>query len=111
MEPLLQAPAVIPQIIMSLCAVSIVTYNKLSEIMTPFHGGYKVRPRINVTTGKKTFNWLFDTGAAITCMNADSFRECFVHARPTLLKKSAGCIAANGSKMSSLGIFEIEMTI
>jgi hypothetical protein len=85
MEPLLQAPAVIPQIIMSLCAVSIVTYSKLSEIMMPFHGG--IRPRINVTTGKKTFNWLLDTGAAITCMNADSFRECFGHSRPTLLKK------------------------
>jgi len=53
MEPLLQAPAVIPQIIMSLCAVSIVMYNILSEVMTPFHGGNKVRPRINVTTGKK----------------------------------------------------------
>jgi len=75
MEPLLQAPAIIPQIIMSLCAVSIVTYNKLLEIMMPFHGGNKVRPRINVTMGKKTFHWLFDTGAAITCMNADSFRE------------------------------------
>jgi hypothetical protein len=53
MEPLLQAPAVIPQLIMSLCAVSIVTYIKLSEIMTPFHGGNKIRPRINVTTAKK----------------------------------------------------------
>jgi hypothetical protein len=51
------------------------------------------------------------TLAAITCMNADSFRECFGHSKPTLLRKSAGCIAANGSKMSSLGIFEIEMTI
>jgi hypothetical protein len=73
MEPLLQAPAVIAQLIMSLCAVSIVTYNKLSEIMMPFHRGNKIRPRNNVTMGKKTFNWLFDTGAAITCMNADSF--------------------------------------
>jgi hypothetical protein len=111
MEPLLQAPAVIPQLIMSLCAVSIVTYNKLSEIMTPFHGGNKIRPRINVTTGKTNFNWLFDTGAAITCMNADSFREAFGHQKPRMVKKSAGCIAANGSRMESMGIFEIEMTI
>jgi hypothetical protein len=111
MEPLRQAPAVIPQIIMSLCAVSMITYNKLSEIMMPFHGGNKVRPRINVTTGNKTFNWLFDMGAAITCMNADSFRESFGHNRPRLLKKSAGCIAANGSRMDSMGIYKIEMTI
>ena len=111
MEPLLQAPAAIPQIIMSLCAVSMITYNKLSEVMTPFHGGNKVRPRINVTTGNKTFNWPFDTGAAITCMNADSFRDSFGHNRPRLLKNSAGCIAANGSRMDSMGIYEIEMTI
>jgi hypothetical protein len=64
-----------------------------------------------VTLGKKTFNWLFDTVAAITCMNADSFRESFGHLKPTLLKKSAGCIAANGSRRSSMGIIEIKMTI
>jgi hypothetical protein len=87
MEPLLQAPAVISQLIMSLCAVSTVTYNKISEIMTPFHGGNKIRPRIKVTTGHKTFNWLFDTGAAITCMNADSFWESFGNSKPNLLKK------------------------
>ena len=34
MEPLRQAPQVIPQIILSLCAISIVTFNKLSEVMT-----------------------------------------------------------------------------
>jgi Retroviral aspartyl protease len=90
---------------------AIVTYNKLSEIMTPFHGGNKVRPRINVTMGKKTFNWLFDTGAAIMCMNADSFWESFGHSKPKLLKRSAGCIAANGSRMDSMGIYEIGMTI
>ncbi len=44
-------------------------------------------------------------------MNADSFREAFGHSKPRLLKKGAGCIAANGSRISSLGMFEIEMTI
>jgi hypothetical protein len=111
MEPLRQAPAVIPQLIMSMCAVSIMTYNKLSEITTPFYGGNKIRPRINITTGTNTFNWLFNTDAAITCMNADSLREAIGHSRPKLLKKSARCIAANDSRMTSLGIFEIEMTI
>jgi hypothetical protein len=83
------------QLIMSFCAVSIVTYNKLSEIMTPFHWGNKIRSRINVTTGKTSFNWLFNTGAAIKCMNADSFREAFGHQKPRRVKKSVGCIAAN----------------
>ncbi len=41
MEPLRQAPLVIPQLILSLCAISIMTFNKLSEIMMPFYGGNK----------------------------------------------------------------------
>jgi hypothetical protein len=111
MEPLHQAPAVIPQIIMSLCTISIATCNKICEIMTPFYGGNKTRPRINVTTGAKTFNRLFDTGAAIICMSADSFKDAFKTTRPKLLKQDQKCMAANGSKMNSLGVFEIPMTI
>jgi hypothetical protein len=90
MEPLHQAPLIIPQLILSLCAISIVTFNKLSEIMTPFYGGNKNCPRINVTMGDKTFNWLFDTGAAITCMNANSFRQAFSGKRPKLLHQGTG---------------------
>jgi hypothetical protein len=73
--------------------------------------GEKNRPRINVTTGDKTFNWLFDTGAAITCMNANSFRQAFSGKRPKLLHQGTGCVAANGSKMFSLGVLELPMTI
>jgi hypothetical protein len=64
-----------------------------------------------VTTGDKTFNWLFDTGAAITCMNANSFRQAFSGKRPKLLHQGTGCVAANGSKMFSLGVLELPMTI
>ena len=78
--------------------------------MTPFHGDKK-RPRINVTTGNTTFNWLFDTGAAITCMNANSFRQAFKNSRPKKITNGNGCVAANGSRMNSLGVFEIPMTI
>jgi hypothetical protein len=77
MEPLCQALAVIPLFIMSLCTISIATCNKICEIMTPFYGGNKTRSRVNVTTGAKTFSWLYDTGAAVTCMSADSFRDSF----------------------------------
>ena len=79
--------------------------------MTPFYGGNKNRPRINVTTGDKTFNWLFDTGAAITCMNANSFWQAFLGKRPKLLHQGTGCVGANRSKMNSLGVFELPMTI
>jgi hypothetical protein len=61
--------------------------------------------------GDTTFNWLFNTGAAITCMNANSFRQAFKHLKPRLIKNRNGCVAANGSRINSLGVFEIPMTI
>ena len=65
--------------------------------MTPFNGD-KIRPRLAVRAGDKTFSWLFDTGAAVTCMNKQSF-------------KPQSCVAASGDKMSSYGVFEIDLFI
>jgi hypothetical protein len=71
-DTLQQAPSIIPQLILSLCTISIASCNKLFEIMTPFNGD-KIRPRLAVRAGNKTFSWLFDTSAAVTCMNKESF--------------------------------------
>jgi hypothetical protein len=50
------------------------TCNKLYDIFAP---GEKIQPRINVKTRNQTMSWLFDTGAAITCMNSRSFNAAF----------------------------------
>jgi len=71
----------------------------------------KKQPRINVTMGNTTFNWLFDMGASITCMNANSFWQAFKDTKPRLIKKGNVCASANGLRMNSLGVFEIPMTI
>jgi hypothetical protein len=104
MTPLIQAPSVIPQLILSLCTISITTCNKLFEIMAPFNGD-KIRPRLAVRVGNETFSWLFDTGAAVTCMKKDSFDLAFGHTKPKQISKPQSCIAASGDKMSSLGVF------
>jgi hypothetical protein len=44
-------------------------------------------------------------------MNVNSFRQAFKNSKPKLIKNGNGCVAANGSKMNSLGVFEIPMTI
>ncbi len=44
--------------------------------MTPFNGD-KIRPRLAVRAGNKIFSWLFDNGAAVTCMNKESFDLAF----------------------------------
>jgi len=47
----------------------------------------------------------------MTCKNAYSFQESFKNIRPQLIKEDQSCKAANGSKMNSLGVFEIPMAI
>jgi hypothetical protein len=104
MEPLCQVPAVIPQFIMSLSTISIATCNNICKIMMPFHEGNKTRARINVTTGEKTFSWLYDTGAAVTCMRVDICQT-------KVYQKGTDLYGSKWLKMDSLGMFELLMTI
>jgi hypothetical protein len=74
--------------------------------MTPFNGD-KIRPR----AGDKTFSWLFDTRAAVTCMNKQSFDLAFGHCKPKQISKPQSCVAASGDKTSSYGVFEVDLFI
>ena len=74
--------------------------------MKPFNGD-KIRPRLPVRAGNKTFSWLFDTGATVTCMNKESFDLAFGHSKPEQISKPQSCVAASGDKMSSYGVFEV----
>jgi hypothetical protein len=64
-----------------------------------------------VRGGNKTFSWLFDTGAAVTCMNKVSFDLALGHSKPKQISKSQSCVAASGDKMSSYGVFEVDLFI
>jgi hypothetical protein len=76
MTPLIQAPSVIHQLILSLCIVSIDICNKLFENMTPFYEDHK-KTKILGTVNGKTIYWNIDTGSAVTCMNINSFKMAF----------------------------------
>jgi hypothetical protein len=76
MTPLMNAPSVIPQLILNVCTVSIATCNKIFNQMAPFNGD-RIQPRVTARAGGKTFSWLFDTGASVTCMKAESFKALF----------------------------------
>jgi hypothetical protein len=81
MAPFINAPSVIPQLMLNLCAISIATCNKFLNQMTHFNGD-KVRPRITAKAGVQMFSWLFDTGASITCLTAQSFHVAFPRNKP-----------------------------
>jgi hypothetical protein len=72
----MNAPSVIPQLILNLCKISIATCNKIFNQMSPFNGD-KIRPRLTARAGGKTFSWLFVTGSSVTCMTAQSFNAAF----------------------------------
>ncbi len=76
MTPLIQAPSVIPQLILNLCTVSIATCNKLFENMTPFYWDNN-KSKILGTVNGKTFYWEIDTGSAVTGMNINLFETAF----------------------------------
>jgi hypothetical protein len=76
MTPPIQAPSIIPQLIISLCTMSIATCKKLFENMTPFYGD-KSKPRISGRVESKNLSWVIDTGSAVTCMNINSFKTAF----------------------------------
>jgi hypothetical protein len=111
MDPLMNAPCAIPQLILNLCPISIATCNKNFNQMTPFNGAKIRRPRFMARAGGKTFSWLFDTGASVTCMTANSFNAAFPHDKPRRVQISQHCTAASGNKMHSLGIFKIDLEI
>jgi len=106
----MNAPSVIPQLILNLCTISIAMCNKFFNQMTPFNGD-RVRPRLTAKAGGKTFSWLFDTGASITCMTQASFNAAFPHQKPHIIQSSQHCTAASGDKLNSLGIYEIDLYI
>ncbi len=78
--------------------------------MTPFNGD-RIRPRVTARAGGKTFSWLFDTGASITFMTAESLKAAFPHNKPCRVQNAQHCTAASGNHMNSLGLFEIDLQI
>jgi hypothetical protein len=56
-------------------------------------------------------SWLFDTGAAITCMNSRSFNVAFGNQKPKKIANAQSCVAASGDAMNSIGVYEVDLYI
>ena len=100
--------SVMTQIILNLCLASLTTCSKIYDIFAP---GEKIRPRVNVRTGNQTISWLFDTGAAITCMNSRSFNAAFGNQKTKKIANAQSCVAASGDAMNSMGVYEVDRYI
>jgi hypothetical protein len=56
-------------------------------------------------------SWLFDTGAAITCMNRRSFNAAFGTQKPKKISNAQSCVTASGDAMNSIGVYEVDLWI
>jgi len=56
-------------------------------------------------------SWLFDTGAAITCMNSQSLSAAFGMQKPRKISNPQSCVAASGDAMNSIGVYEVDLWI
>jgi hypothetical protein len=107
--PLRGSRAVLPQLILNLCLASLMTCNKLYDIFAP---GEKIQPRINVKSRNQTTSWLFDTGAAITCMNSQSFNAAFGMQKLKKISNAQSCIAtSSGDAINSIGVYKVDLWI
>jgi len=56
-------------------------------------------------------SWLFDTGAAITCMNSRSFNTAFGNQKPKKISNAQSCVAASRDAKNSIGVYEVDLWI
>ncbi len=70
---LIQTPSIIPQLILSLCTISITTCNKLLKSWCLSMGTKLDQDSQLEQVIKLSHSWLFDTGVAVTCMNKQLF--------------------------------------
>ena len=73
--------------------------------------GDSERPRINVHINNKPVSFLFDTGAAITCIPLNTYTAIFGQQPPSNKLSKTSYRAANGGQMDNLGIHDMKFTI
>ncbi len=80
------------------------THTKLFAILAP---GDKVWSRVNLRAGNQTTSWLFNTGAAVTCMSSRSFNMAFGQQKPWKVSNAQSCMDA----MNSIGVYKVYLLV
>ena len=113
MNPLISTSQKLISTILSICAVSIATIKNVPTLMANYYGD-NVRPRVDVTLSKTTQSWLYDTGAARSCMNTAAFCKLFPgkYFKSKLRdSKTTNLRDAGGNSLGLYGIFTVPLTI
>ena len=69
------------------------------------------RPFIKVTTKGGTSDWLYDSGASVTCMSLKQFRLIPPEFRGEKLPTNTKLVTADGNDLDVLGVYNIHLTV
>ena len=93
--------------------MSCVTINAVSSKIFNVNGDAK-RPYVKANINGYGRNFLYDTGAARTCMTLATFKNAFPHGTPRKLQTNAisdELYDASGGSLGCIGVYEIEFKI
>ena len=69
------------------------------------------RPFIKVSTAAGTTDWLFDSGASVTCMSLKLFRQIPIELRPEKLPSSTDLVDAGGNSLNVSGVYNLKLSV
>ena len=69
------------------------------------------RPFIKVTTKAGTSDWLYDSGASVTCMSLKQFRQIPINSRPEKLPNHTRLVNASGDDLNVVGVYNLQLTV
>ena len=93
--------------------MSCATINAVSSKIFNVNGDAK-RPYVKANINGYGRNFLYDTGAARTCMTLATFKNAFPHGTPRKLQTNAisdELYDASGGSLGCIGVYEIEFKI
>ena len=69
------------------------------------------RPFIKIKANGNVSNWLWDSGASVSCMSLKQFRLIPPHLRPEKLPNSTKLVSAGGDDLHVVGVYNLELTV
>ena len=100
-----------------MCTLSIALFKNVSSVMSSKIGDSVTaanRPRVRVQIGDTTMSWLYDTGAAKSCISTEQFHSLFPNGYenfPASKHALAGLKDAGRNSLNLYGIIPLNLTI
>jgi hypothetical protein len=69
------------------------------------------RPFVKVTSKSGTSDWLFDSGASVTCMSVKQFQQIPIFQRPEKLPSITKLVDVCGNDLNVLGVYNWQLTV